>query len=209
MKEVVIIDLGIGNLYSLKSAIEHLNYKPIITDDPKILYDSNQIILPGDGAFKYAVDIMKKKNLFETLKNLDFKKNKLLGICLGMQLLLNNSSEFEKSDGLGIIPGENVKLKEKSIENESIDIPHINWRHIEFNQKKDDITKVIEKDDEFYFIHSYLAQPENAKHLIAFYNYAGNKIPAIIKKDLAYGFQFHPEKSGKPGLRLLKQFLKS
>ena len=211
MKEVVIIDLGIGNLYSLKSAIEHLNYKPFLTDDIKKISKSSQIILPGDGAFKYAMDIMKKKKIYDAIQLINFKKVKLLGICLGMQLLLERSFEFEKCDGLGLIKGENIRLFDKGTKSEKLDIPHINWRSIEFSSEifeKENLFKTIRKEDEFYFIHSFMAKPLNEKNLIATYNYGGNKVPAIIKKDLIYGFQFHPEKSAKPGLKLLDQFLK-
>tara|TARA_E500000178_G_scaffold356568_1_gene435540 strand:- start:4143 stop:4781 length:639 start_codon:yes stop_codon:yes gene_type:complete len=211
MKEVVIIDLGIGNLYSLKSALEHLNYKPLLTDDIKKISKSSQIILPGDGAFKYAMDIMKKKKIYDTMQLIDFKKIKLLGICLGMQLLLDSSLEFEKCDGLGLIKGKNIRLCDKGTKSEKLDIPHINWRSIEISSKKfekDNLFETIHKDDEFYFIHSFMAKPLDENNLIATYNYGGNKVPAIIKRDLIYGFQFHPEKSAEPGLKLLDQFLK-
>lgn len=211
MKEVAIIDLGIGNLYSLKSALEYLNYKPFFTDDIKKISKSSQIILPGDGAFKYAMDIMREKKIYDVIQTLNFKKVKLLGICLGMQLLLDNSLEFEKCDGLSLINGQNIRLRDKGTKNEKLDVPHINWRSIEISSKKhvkDNLFKKIRKEDEFYFIHSFMAKPLNENNLIATYDYGGNKVPAIIKKDLIYGFQFHPEKSAEPGLKLLDQFLK-
>ena len=211
MQEVLIIDLGIGNLYSLKSAIEHLNYKPVLTSDIEKISKSSQIILPGDGAFKYAMSIMKKQKIYEEIKSINFKQKKLLGICLGMQLLLDYSNEFEKCDGLGLINGENIRLCDRSATNNKLNIPHINWRPIETHSneaKNDQIMKKIAENDEFYFIHSFMAQPTNKNHLFASYDYEGNKIPAVIKKDLIYGFQFHPEKSGKPGLKLLNEFLK-
>lgn len=212
MREVIIIDLGIGNLYSLKSALEYLNYNPILTEDIKIISKASQIILPGDGAFKYAIDVMKKKKIYDVLKTFDYKNKKLLGICLGMQLLLNSSQEFELSEGLGLIEGKNVLLKKKSLENKKLDIPHINWRPLDINfqpqSDKANIFKNIKKSDEFYFIHSFMAQTVEKKHLVATYDYGGNKVPAIIKKDLIYGFQFHPEKSAKPGLNLLNEFLR-
>ncbi len=145
------------------------------------------------------------------MQTIDFKNVKLLGICLGMQLLLNNSLEFEKCDGLGLIKGENIRLCDKGNKNEKLNVPHINWRSIEISSKhfeKDKLVKKINKEDEFYFIHSFMAQPLDAKDLVATYDYGGNKVPAIIKKDLIYGFQFHPEKSAEPGLKLLDQFLK-
>lgn len=211
MKEVLIIDLGIGNLYSLKSAIEYLNYKPIFTNDIEKISKSSQIILPGDGAFKYTMNIMKKQKIYDVMKTINFKKTKLLGICLGMQLLLDNSYEFEKCEGLGLISGENTKLINKSISGEKLNIPHINWRSVEKHSheaRQDEIIKNIDEQDEFYFIHSFMAQPSDQNHLFASYDYGGNKIPAIINKDLIYGFQFHPEKSAEPGLKLLNEFLK-
>ena len=211
MKEVLIIDLGIGNLYSLKKAIEHLNYKPIFTNDIEKISKSSQIILPGDGAFKYTIGIMKKKKIFDVMKVINFKNTKLLGICLGMQLLLDNSYEFEKCEGLGLISGENIKLNDKGIYDKKLKIPHINWRPVEkhiSDARQDKIVKNIDKKDEFYFIHSFMAQPSDQKNLFASYDYGGNKVPAIINKDLIYGFQFHPEKSAEPGLKLLNEFLK-
>ena len=145
------------------------------------------------------------------MKTINFKNTKLLGICLGMQLLLDNSYEFEKCEGLGLISGENIKLKNKGICDEKLKIPHINWRPIEKHlndARQDKIIKNIDKKDEFYFIHSFMAQPSDQKHLFASYDYGGNKVSAIINKDLIYGFQFHPEKSAEPGLKLLNEFLK-
>ena len=92
----------------MKSAIEHLNYKPVLTSDIEKISKSSQIILPGDGAFKYAMNIMKKQKIYDEIRSINFKQKKLLGICLGMQLLLDYSNEFEKCDGLGLINGENI-----------------------------------------------------------------------------------------------------
>ena len=144
------------------------------------------------------MDIMKKKKIYDAMQVIDFKKVKLLGICLGMQLLLDSSLEFEKCDGLGLIKGENIKLSDKGAKNEKLDIPHINWRSIEISSEKfekENLFKTIRKEDEFYFIHSFMAKPFNENNLIATYDYGGNKVPAIIKEDLIYGFSFTPKKA--------------
>ena len=143
------------------------------------------------------------------MKTINFKNTKLLGICLGMQLLLDNSYEFEKCEGLGLISGENIKLKNKGICDEKLNIPHINWRPIEKHlndARQDKIIKNIDKKDEFYFIHSFNIRKIEDHATVSKTTY-GEEFISFVEKNNIFGSQFHPEKSHFVGLKLLKNFL--
>lgn len=194
---IAIIDYGVGNLNSVYKALESLGFKAKITNDENDINKADGIILPGVGAFKDAYENLKKKGLVEILiKNM--KKDKpLLGICLGMQLLYEESLEDGKWKGLGFLKGSVVKFKD------DVKVPHMGWNNLNI-LKEDDITKYINEKDYVYFVHSYYAKG-NDNDLIASTDYKV-KVPAIVRKGNVIGMQFHPEKSGKVGLKLLKAF---
>jgi len=204
-KEIIIIDYGMGNILSLKRALEYIGASVVVTKDNDIISKSSHIILPGVGAFPKAMETINKSGIGEAIRSSVKKGNFLLGICLGMQLLLTDSEEFLFSKGLDLISG-NVKIISK---NKNIKIPHVGWSNLKklnYSIKFDKyLFKNINKKDSFYFTHSFMCFKKKNKCLY-YTNYSNIKIPAVINSENIFGFQFHPEKSGKAGLILLENF---
>lgn len=210
-KKVVIIDYGHGNLYSINQVCIHLGYKPIISSDEKEILSADSLILPGVGAFKVAMDELANKDLIEPIKEFVKKGNNMMGVCLGMQLLFETSEEFGINNGLGLING-NVKKFSSSINGKKIRIPQIGWNKIfedkSINKWENTPLKEITKEDYMYFIHSYYANPSDAKDILSFSNYQDIKYCTSVQKENIFGFQFHPEKSAEKGITIYKNFLK-
>ena len=212
-KRVTIIDLGIGNLFSIKSALEHCGSQVTVTSDPKIIEDSSSLILPGDGAFNYVMTQVKQRDLLKILKNIDYSKKKLLGICIGMQILFDYGLEFEKTAGLGLISGSVVPIPSHSTDGTKLSIPHIGWNQLLLSNYSNSLKGTLLDNnnilDEVYFIHSFMAVPSNDNNRLADYVYGDHRIAAVVTNKNIIGCQFHPEKSGTIGLRMLNKFLNS
>ncbi|UOQ85736.1 imidazole glycerol phosphate synthase subunit HisH [Gracilibacillus salinarum] len=193
---IAIVDYGMGNVASVKTAFERLGYQVMITDSIEQLEQASHIILPGVGSFQAAAEEINQRQLKEPLIRLA-KEKPFLGICLGMQLLFETGYENGISDGLGLIPG-NVNV----IETEYI-LPHIGWNQLQIENQNQTFAPLEGKH--VYFVHSFQAQTEQ-NYLVATTDY-GAKIPAIVQNGLVYGMQFHPEKSGEAGVELLKLFM--
>ena len=192
-----IIDYGAGNLFSLKNALDFLGLDNIITSSAKEVRDADQLILPGVGAFPDAMRMLERSGLTEAIVE-EAAKKPLLGICLGMQMLFEYGHEFETVKGLGLIPGE-VRL----IVAPGLKIPHIGWSDVKL-ENECELSKGIKEGDRFYYVHSYRADTE--KQYVSLYSEYGEYIPGLVFRDNVYGTQFHPEKSGEIGLRLLRNF---
>ncbi len=206
-KKITIIDYGAGNILSLKRALEYLSFNTEVISDPRSINNANYLILPGDGAFGYAVKKLKNKKIYEPIINHISQHKPFLGICIGMQLLMTESSEFGNHKGLNIIQGKITKIKKSK----NIKIPSIGWSEILINNKHNKLESINFKEfnkKKFYFVHSFKADVKNNEDLIGYYFHGKNKISAIIGKENVIGAQFHPEKSGKFGLNLLKKFIK-
>jgi len=208
--EVTIIDYGVGNLLSVKRGFEHCGAKVVLSSDPNIILASHRVVLPGVGAFPNAMDALQKLNLVSVIKELGELGTPLLAICLGMQLLMDESEEFGFNLGLGLIPGRVVAVSENSVEGTSQKIPHIGWSSLynscENINWKGTLLQDNEVGDSVYFVHSYMAQPANPINQVAHVIYGGHRISAVISKDRITGCQFHPEKSGDLGLKILRKF---
>lgn len=202
-KKIVIIDYGVGNLLSLSRAIEQLGENVIITKNKNVILSATHIILPGVGAFPEAMSKIKKYKLIQILNAAKKKNIFILGICLGMQILMNVGYEFKKTRGLGLIEGSVLSIS-KLVRTNQVKLPNIGWYPIV--KKKNKILKNIKIKDSFYFLHSYMVSIKK-NNLLAYYLLNKKKIPAIINKYNIYGCQFHPEKSGQNGLKFLGNFI--
>ena len=196
-----IIDYGMGNLYSVRNALLSLGVKAKIISQPRQLQKMDACILPGVGAFGDAMDILDKSGLAEAIKDYTVKGNRLLGICLGLQLLFERSSESPGKEGLGLVRGEVLRFKGRA------KIPHIGWNKLSIKKKNPIFARV--KDGSFvYFCHSYYVKPSERGVVIGETDYI-KKYASVIAKDNIFGIQFHPEKSQAVGLRILENFAKA
>ena len=194
---IAIIDYGAGNIFSVKNALSFLGIDAELTNDKELIKSADSIILPGVGAFPAAMDKLSASGLIDTIKE-EAQKKPFLGICLGMQLLFSKGYEFDERDGLGLIDG-NVTLMTP----EGLDIPHMGWNRLQKNKECPLLTGL--GDDEYvYFVHSYSAHC--ADENVAAYTDYGAKVTALVSKGNIYGAQFHPEKSGDVGLKILRNF---
>lgn len=207
IKNVSIIDYGMSNLLSICRAFEHVGAKVNIVTNEKEILDAEYLILPGVGAFPDGMNELNSRNLSHAIQEFSKKERPLLGICLGMQMLLSKGFEHKETNGLDIIPGEVLPLP-KDMPN--FKIPNINWHGV-FEPTKDiwenSILKETENDTCFYFVHSYFAKPAKPEYILAESSFGTLKFAAAIKQNNVTGTQFHPEKSGEDGLKLLKMFL--
>jgi glutamine amidotransferase len=194
---IAIIDYNVGNLFSVMNALQYIGERAQITRDPAEIERADALILPGVGAFPDAMRELAKTGLIETIRA-QAKKKPLLGICLGMQMLFDKGYEFEECAGLSLIPGE-IHL----IPAGKLKIPHIGWNSLCFNEPCG-LLHGIAEGSYFYFVHSYMAVTD-AENVAAYTEY-GARIPALVHKGYVYGSQFHPEKSGEPGLQMLRNF---
>jgi len=194
---IVIIDYGAGNLYSLQNALTFLGYESVISDNPIDMERADKLILPGVGAFPDAMRAIKKKGLLDIIKE-QARAKPFLGICLGMQLLFDKGYEFKETAGLGLIEG-SVQLMTPA----NLAVPHMGWNALEKNANCD-LSASFNEGDYVYFVHSYMAVCDRA-HVAAYCDYGG-KVPALVFDKDVYGCQFHPEKSGEVGLKILAGF---
>ena len=199
---ISIVDYGVGNLFSLSSSLKSIGADTIVTSDKQKILDSSKIILPGVGAFSDAKEKLVESGLFQVVIDEAKKGKKLLGICLGMQMLFEKSFEYGEFDGLGLIKGNIVPLEGKI--SPELKIPHIGWNSLEFKNEKSPLFKYINNGDFVYFVHSYFAT-DCDENVIATSEY-GIDVTASVQKDNIFGCQFHPEKSGDVGLNILKAF---
>jgi glutamine amidotransferase len=201
--KVTIVDYGLGNLGSIQNIIRKLGYDSEISSDFNTIENATKIILPGVGSFDRAMLNLKINNFKELLKSKAQSGTPILGICLGMQLLANSSEEGEL-EGLGLIPGRVTKF---ILENKKLKIPHMGWNTLNYN-KNSPLFNGFEEFEEtrFYFVHSYHYVPVDDFHSIATTVYE-KPFTSSISKEKVFGVQFHPEKSHKFGMKLLKNFI--
>lgn len=199
---IVIIDYGMGNVFSVKNALDVIGAEAIVSDKPGDLGEADKIILPGVGAFPDAMRNLKGLGFIEVLEKEVLKKKKpFLGICLGMQLLASRGEEGKLTDGLGWIDGH---VKRFNVNEKKFRVPHMGWNDV-LPQKGNTLFKDVEPPI-FYFVHSYHLVPKDVSLAVATCDY-GEKFVAAVQKDNIFGVQFHPEKSQRSGLKLMENFL--
>ncbi|MDH5524791.1 MAG: imidazole glycerol phosphate synthase subunit HisH [Desulfobulbaceae bacterium] len=209
--EVIVIDYGVGNLLSVQRGLEYCGAKVTLTADPEKILAAKRVVLPGVGAFSNAMQALESLGLVAVLRELAHRGTFLLGICLGMQLLLDESEEFGNTVGLGLVPGRVVPVPSRTVSGEMQKIPHIGWSALQPTASPGRWSGTLLQDicpeESTYFVHSFMAVPVYSMHCIAYCEYGGHIIPAVIRKNHITGCQFHPEKSGEVGLKVLRSFL--
>ena len=201
---IAIMDYGVGNLFSLKSSLAQLGQDTVVTADPDTIRKADRLILPGVGAFGDAMDKLVATGLVPVIRA-EAEKKPLLGICLGMQLLFEKSYEYGEHTGLGLIPGEVCPLAD-DLKDPSLKVPHIGWNAMDIvpGREADPLFKYVKNGEYVYYVHSYYAK-NCAASTLATSDYS-IPVTGAVRQGLVYGTQFHPEKSGDTGLRLLKAF---
>ncbi|WP_100488865.1 imidazole glycerol phosphate synthase subunit HisH [Sporolactobacillus pectinivorans] len=200
-----IVDYGMGNLYSLSRALIRLEESYFISDHAEKLDEADGLILPGVGAFKDAMALLNEKKLTGFLRSYA-RERPLMGICLGMQLLFDESEEGSLTRGLALLPGRVVRFSGTAENGESYKVPHIGWNTLDFSKPDSPLLQNL-NPDYAYFVHSYYAVTDRPSILIASADYHG-LVPAVVGNGLVFGTQFHPEKSGGFGQALLNNYLR-
>lgn len=204
---IFIVDYGFGNLYSIANAFKYLGVDANISDKSDDIKKASAVVLPGVGAFGDGMKALKLKGFFEPIIEFSESGKPILGICLGMQFLFEYGEEFGKHKGLGLIKGGVKKIPEGNYK-----VPQIGWNELLLPEKKrnwkNTILSKTKEGEQVYFVHSYAGHPKDKKDILANTEYGGNIITAVVMKDNIIGTQFHPEKSGQTGLKILNQFIK-
>lgn len=198
---IAIVDYDAGNIKSVEKALQYLSEEPVVTRDKEILLKADKVIVPGVGAFGDAMGKMHQYGLVEVLRTIAAKGTPLLGICLGLQLFFESSEETQGVEGLSLLDGKIVRIPDK----EGYKIPHMGWNSISVNPASR-LLKGIEDGSYVYFVHSYYLQAANEADVAATTEYVVN-IHAAAERGNVFATQFHPEKSGEVGLKILKNFI--
>ena len=201
--KIVMIDYKVGNLQSVEAAFARLGQKVVISRDLDEIRSADGIILPGVGAFPVAMENLRQFGLVEILRERAAAGVPFLGICLGMQVLFEKGLEMQETAGLGLLHGTVKKIETTA------KLPHMGWNQLHLVQPENPVLSALTENEEVYFVHSYQAvsPDENSDELLAYAEYGGAKIPAIVGLDNVLGCQFHPEKSGAVGRKILQSFI--
>jgi glutamine amidotransferase len=210
-KKVAVVDYGIGNIFSVSRAVEHFGAEVVLSGEPAVLLDAPRLILPGVGAFANGMRGLRERGLVEPLREYAASGRPFLGICLGMQMLLATSEEFGSHEGLGVIPGKVVAISGRGPDGAPMKIPHIGWNGLERPAARDGwdgtILEGLPDRTSAYFVHSFGVVPEAEADRLADTWHGDCRISAAIQRGNVSGCQFHPEKSGPAGLRIIRNFL--
>jgi len=200
---IAIIDYEMGNLKSIYKCLKYLDVRSTITSDPKIILNADGVILPGVGAFGDAIKHLKEKKLLDIIYQLINEGKPLFGICLGLQLLFETSSEMGSFRGLNLLKGEVILFDVKKV----IKVPHIGWNSVELLNRDHFLIQEIPNNTYFYFVHSFYSVPENEENLLGLTRYGEIEFCSIVSNDNIVATQFHPEKSSKYGIKIYQNFI--
>jgi glutamine amidotransferase len=210
---ISVIDYGVGNLLSVQRGFDNCGAEVNFVSTPAEILTAEKLVLPGVGAFPNAMASLSNLGLVSAIQDFSLTGRPMLAICLGMQLLLDESEEFGKTEGLGLIEGLVTAIPNTDALGAKQKIPHIGWNELHTRQSnenwKDSVLNGLSSGAATYFVHSYMATPKNQENLLAYTPYGDTDVPAVITKNYVTGCQFHPEKSGEVGLSILRNFMKS
>ncbi len=206
MARFSILDYGMGNVLSVARAFEKVGHTVDLISTSSGVLKCQALVIPGVGAFPNAMTSLTQKDLIESIKSVGKAGKSIVGICLGMQLLFENSYEFTKTEGLGLMEGEVHPINNVDTNGNILKVPHVGWNSLSFKSKpiEKKLTHQAAKNDDYYFVHSLHTKVAHEQDVIAVTNYGGYELAAIVARDNFLGFQFHPEKSGKKGLELIQ-----
>ncbi len=199
MSYIAIVDYGAGNLMSVHNSLDFLGYENKVAEAPEVIKNASGVILPGVGAFPDAMSALEGSGLLEAVLEAAREKP-FLGICLGMQMLFEESDEVRSCKGLGVLPGRIRRIKT------TLKLPQIGWNALKI-LRPNPMTEGVKTGEYVYFVHSYMAEPGDGNDLACVTDY-GTEVPAMAARGNVFGCQFHPEKSGETGLRMLENFAK-
>jgi imidazole glycerol-phosphate synthase subunit HisH len=208
--DVVVVDYGVGNLLSVRRGLEHCGGRVCVSSDAAVIRAAPRVVLPGVGAFANGMTELRREGLDDAVREVARAGTPLLGICLGMQMLLDESEEFGSTTGLGLIAGKVVPVPAVTATRSVQKIPHIGWSSLVPAGRESwegTVMADVVPGDAVYFVHSFMAHPSDARDRVADCLYGGVPVSAAIGRDNVFGCQFHPEKSGEVGLKILRRFL--
>jgi glutamine amidotransferase len=213
MSGTVVVDYGIGNVFSVCNALRAIGSEAELTGDLSAIRNADRVILPGVGAFARAMDALHGKGISDALRDFVATGRPFLGICIGMQVLMDRSSEFGETEGLGFVPGSVERIASQSPSGQHLRVPHIGWAPLVPSQGAVEswngtaLEGAEDAGDAVYFVHSYHCRPADPAQRIAHVDYDGLEVTAAIRRDNITGLQFHPERSGRAGQKILERFL--
>lgn len=210
MKQVVVVDFGAGNLLSVCRAFRHLDVEVVLATTPEAVLAAGRLVLPGVGAFGACMSHLRASGLDEPVKVFAASGKPLLGVCVGMQMLFDASEEFGEHPGLGLVPGRVVPVPPKGADGRPHRIPHVGWNRIQPVEGRTwagTPLAAVRPGEAVYFVHSFMGMPADPADVLAVADYDGVPLVAAVRRGNLTGCQFHPEKSGPNGLRILGGFL--
>lgn len=207
--KVVLIDYGMGNLFSVSRSFEYMGAGVILSSDPVQIQSADRVVLPGVGAFGDGMRELHQRGLVEALRDYAQSGRPFLGICLGMQMMMDFSLEFGRTEGLGLLPGGVEPIANTSEDGRPLKVPHIGWNELKASGAGWSGTPLSRSQagSSVYFVHSFHAKPTHEENRLAYVEYGGHEITAAVGRGKVFGCQFHPEKSSKDGLMMVETFL--
>lgn len=204
---VAIVDYGLGNLFSVLHACRHVGMKAKLTSSRSEILDARAVILPGVGAFGDAMATLRRLDLVEALRDIAAEGTPFLGICLGLQLLMSESHEFGLHQGLGIIPGEVVRLQTSQTDGRTLKVPQVGWNAIQGGPWENTLLKGLTNGEAMYFVHSFYVKPAESEVVLSRTRYGPTEFCSSLGRGNLFACQFHPERSGPAGLRIYENLL--
>ncbi len=220
MNKITMVDYGLGNVYSTTKAFEHCGAIVNLTSNPQEIREAEKLVLPGVGAFRRGMEELNTRGLVDVIRDFADRRKPILGICLGMQILFDLGREFGECEGLGLISGTIDRISGEDSNGSILRVPHVGWNALIPNSQERSFDSFsidpwygtlfegLPTDTAYaYFVHSYVARPRDNRNVLAYFNYGNQQLVASVQHGSIWGCQFHPERSGELGVRIIRNFL--